>query len=96
MLMALQVGGRQEALLDRNEFGFVFGGLIVEDKVFFVLYYEGFCETRKSVVFQTVRRCYEAPRHPARCWCANRNTGALDPVGNARLRRTSFVKQVAF
>jgi hypothetical protein len=40
--------------LNRNQFGFVFGGPIVRNRVFFFTDYEGFRQVRKSVTFATL------------------------------------------
>ena len=40
--------------LNRNQFGFVFGGPIVQNRAFFFVDYEGFRQTRENVAFSTI------------------------------------------
>src|SRR5688572_19603644 len=78
--------------LTRNQFGFVFGGPIVQNRAFFFVDYEGFRQTRENVAFSTVPNARQRQgllgvdvRDP--------RSGALYPAGT-RIPMTPFAARV--
>ena len=82
----------QKPPLRRNQFGFVLGGPIRKDRVFFFVDYEGFRQTRKQVAFASVPYAAQRQgiltvpvRHPI--------TGVEYPAGSP-IPLTGFASQV--
>ncbi len=78
--------------LTRNQFGFVFGGPIVQNRAFFFVDYEGFRQTRENVTFSTIPNMQQRQgilsvdvRDP--------RTGALYPAGTP-IPMTPFAAEV--
>ena len=74
----------QKPTLDRNQYGFNFGGPILKNKLFFFLDYEGFRQTLKPLYVLTVPTQNELQRD-SRSRCGESLTGSGDPEGNGGL-----------
>lgn len=78
--------------LERDQYGFTFGGPIIKNRAFFFSDFEGFRQTRKNVVFATIPNATQRQgvlgvdvRHP--------QTGEVYPAGSP-IPMTPFARQV--
>ena len=60
----LQADERRKPKLNRNQFGFVFGGPIVRNRTFFFTDYEGFRQISKTLTFASIPTIAQRAGHP--------------------------------